>query len=185
MLGPRVAPVPRRRALGRHRRRAGPGRRRRRTAHARSRRSGGRPLPGRHDQGRNGGPWLASTARRSVQGSANGRTEIVVAEGRSPPRRAASSPGAQRRRGVAQQLARPGRRITDEPYFGALWGLHNTGQSVDGTGGTPDIDIDGLEALRIERGDPNVVVAVIDDGVDFTHPDLAQRMGQPRLKPMD
>ena len=47
--------------------------------------------------------------------------------------------------------------------------------TVDGTSGTPDIDIDGLEALRIERGDPNVVVAVIDDGVDFTHPDLADR----------
>ncbi len=56
-----------------------------------------------------------------------------------------------------------------------LWGIHNTGQSVDGVSGAADIDIDGLEALRLERGDPGVVVAVIDDGVDFSHPDLAQR----------
>jgi subtilisin family serine protease len=111
-----------------------------------------------------------------VQGSANGRTEILVAKGRSP---------ATARRQLAQEpsvvAVSPNSwrdlddEITDEPFFEALWGLYNTGQSVDGTGGTPDIDIDGLEALRIERGDPSVVVAVIDDGVDFTHPDLAQR----------
>ena len=38
---------------------------------------------------------------------------------------------------------------------------------------SPDVDIDGLQALRIASADPAVVVAVIDDGVDFSHPDLA------------
>jgi serine protease len=59
----------------------------------------------------------------------------------------------------------------DEPRFGVLWGLNNTGQN----GGTPDVDINGLEASGITQGDPNLVVAVIDDGVDFSHPDLADR----------
>src|SRR5215216_546353 len=59
----------------------------------------------------------------------------------------------------------------DEPRFGELWGLNNTGQN----GGTPNVDINGLEASAITIGDPNLVVAVIDDGVDFSHPDLAER----------
>jgi subtilisin family serine protease len=59
----------------------------------------------------------------------------------------------------------------DEPYFDQLWGLHNTGQN----GGIPDVDINGPEASDITRGDPNLVAAVIDNGVDFTHPDLADR----------
>src|SRR5215211_483531 len=59
----------------------------------------------------------------------------------------------------------------DEPRFGELWGLHNTGQ----TGGTPNVDVNGLEASGVTQGDPNLVVAVIDTGVDFSHPDLAGR----------
>jgi subtilisin family serine protease len=67
----------------------------------------------------------------------------------------------------------------DETYFGELWGLHNTGQRLfqgqSQTEGLADVDIDGLQALRLTTGDPSVVVAVIDDGVDFSHPDLAAR----------
>jgi subtilisin family serine protease len=37
------------------------------------------------------------------------------------------------------------------------------------------VDINGKETSTLSRGDPNLVVAVIDDGVDFTHPDLAAR----------
>jgi len=61
----------------------------------------------------------------------------------------------------------------DDTHFGRLWGLHNTGQSVNGTSGTPDADIDAPEAWDITTGSPNVVVAVIDSGVDYNHPDLA------------
>jgi subtilisin family serine protease len=62
-----------------------------------------------------------------------------------------------------------------EPRFDELWGLHNTGQEISGKLGVEDVDIDALEASDLPPGSEEVVVAVIDDGVDFTHPDLAGR----------
>jgi len=55
-----------------------------------------------------------------------------------------------------------------DPSYGALWGLHNTGQ----TGGTPDADIDAPEAWDIHKGSSDVVIAVIDTGVVCNHTDL-------------
>ena len=59
-----------------------------------------------------------------------------------------------------------------DPDFGQCFGLHNTGQ----TGGTADADIDAPEAWDMERGSEDVVVAVIDTGVDYNHEDLAGNM---------
>ena len=56
----------------------------------------------------------------------------------------------------------------DDPGYGKLYGLNNTGQ----TGGTPDADVDAPEAWDTTTGDPNTAVAVVDTGVDVNHPDL-------------
>ena len=60
----------------------------------------------------------------------------------------------------------------DEQFWNFLWGLDNRGQAIRGAAGDPDVDIDGRESLGVQKGS-GVVVAVIDDGVDFTQPDLA------------
>ncbi len=60
-----------------------------------------------------------------------------------------------------------------DPDFGLQWGLHNTGQSVGGYAGTSDADIDAPEAWDYSTGSNTVIVAVIDSGVDYNHPDLA------------
>ena len=61
----------------------------------------------------------------------------------------------------------------NDTYFDELWGLHKTGQ----TGGIEDADIDAPESWDIATNvDPNIIVAVIDSGVDYTHPDLADNM---------
>jgi len=62
--------------------------------------------------------------------------------------------------------------IPNDPDFGELWGLRNTGQTVDGDTGTADADIDATEAWDITRGHRDVIVAVIDTGADMDHEDL-------------
>ncbi len=63
--------------------------------------------------------------------------------------------------------------IPSDAKFETLWGLHNTGQTVNGTAGTPDADIDAPEAWDISTGSSDVVIAVIDSGIAYDHPDLA------------
>jgi subtilisin family serine protease len=63
-------------------------------------------------------------------------------------------------------------KLADDPQFGQLWGLNNTGQ----TGGVSDADIDAPEAWETTTGSKSVVAAVIDTGIDYTHEDLAANM---------
>lgn len=58
--------------------------------------------------------------------------------------------------------------IPNDPLFGELWGLRNTGQG----NGTPGADISAAEAWALTTGSPSVVVAVIDTGIDYTHEDI-------------
>ncbi len=56
--------------------------------------------------------------------------------------------------------------IPDDTEFSNLWGLDNAS----------DTDINAPEAWDITTGAPNVVVAVIDSGIDYNHGDLAANM---------
>jgi subtilisin family serine protease len=62
--------------------------------------------------------------------------------------------------------------IPNDENFSKQWALQNTGQN----GGTADADIDAPEAWDIETGSSDVIIAVIDTGVDYTHPDLADNI---------
>ncbi len=67
--------------------------------------------------------------------------------------------------------------VPNDPLFTNLWGLQNTAQSVNGNTGTSGADIRFVPAWALARPTTNpVVVAVIDTGVDYTHPDLASNM---------
>ncbi|MDK2931475.1 MAG: large repetitive protein [Bacillota bacterium] len=66
------------------------------------------------------------------------------------------------------------RAVPSDPYFNYMWGLNNTGQEFDGgLVGTPDADIDAPEAWDIRHDAPTIVVADIDTGIQWDHPDLA------------
>ena len=64
-------------------------------------------------------------------------------------------------------------RPPDDAKFSQLWALRNTGQTLNGSSGVAGADIGFLKAWGMARAttDP-VIVAVIDTGVDVTHPDL-------------
>ena len=64
-----------------------------------------------------------------------------------------------------------------DPSFPLQWGLENTGQNIGGVDGTPGADIDAVSAWEIEDGLTNqVTVAVLDSGINFSHPDLASKI---------
>src|SRR5205823_9768361 len=59
--------------------------------------------------------------------------------------------------------------LPNDPSFTSMWGLNNTGQS----GGISGMDIRAAQAWDISTGNPNTVVADVDTGADWSHPDLA------------
>lgn len=65
-------------------------------------------------------------------------------------------------------------RVPNDADYGRLWGLSNGGdRDSAGTRGIKGIDIGAEKAWDITTGSKNVIVAVIDTGVDFRVPDLA------------
>ena len=57
----------------------------------------------------------------------------------------------------------------NDPQYSSQWGLHNTGQ----TGGTPGADVHAPEAWPFIPILTPVIVAILDDGIEIAHPDLA------------
>ena len=64
--------------------------------------------------------------------------------------------------------------IPNDPHFwnGDQWSLINVGQY----GGTPGADIDATNAWSIQNSASNVIVAVVDTGIRYTHEDLAANL---------
>ena len=68
-------------------------------------------------------------------------------------------------------------RKPDDPMYGQLWGMKNVGQTDSaGSVGVVGVDIDAEKAWDIETGSKKMIVAVIDTGVDFNHPDLKDNL---------
>ena len=64
-----------------------------------------------------------------------------------------------------------------DELYGEQWGLNNIGQTINHTAaGTPNVDIDAPQAWDYTGGLEEVVVAVIDTGVDINHPELAGKI---------
>ncbi|MCW5879116.1 MAG: S8 family serine peptidase, partial [Anaerolineales bacterium] len=62
----------------------------------------------------------------------------------------------------------------NDPYFYDQWSLYNFAQY--GTGMVADADVDAPEAWDIQIGNSKVIIAIVDEGVDFSHEDLKNNM---------
>lgn len=60
----------------------------------------------------------------------------------------------------------------NDEMFGQQWGLDNTGQN----NGHAGADISATRAWAVTKGSDQIVVAVLDSGVDYTHPDLVSNI---------
>ncbi|MBG0969194.1 S8 family peptidase [Bacillus sp. SRB3LM] len=61
---------------------------------------------------------------------------------------------------------------SNDGYYNSLWGLKNIGQSIQGSVGSPNIDINVEEAWTKTEGSSNITIGIIDTGIDINHPDL-------------
>jgi subtilisin family serine protease len=64
------------------------------------------------------------------------------------------------------------RGAPNDPLFSSQWALFNGG----GDGAKERADLDAIEAWKTTKGSEDVVVAVLDSGVDYTHEDLVNNM---------
>jgi subtilisin family serine protease len=113
----------------------------------------------------------ASVGAAPVATIGAGTTVLRVPPGRVPATVAAlrASPGV--------RYAEPDALETlagdpNDPSFGTQWGLENIGQQVNSISGKAGADVSAPAAWDVATGSPSVVVAELDSGVDYEHPDL-------------
>lgn len=92
----------------------------------------------------------------------------------SPPAAAAKLRAAKHVKTASPDYRRKASYAPNDPSFLLQYGLHNTGQSIKGTAGTADADIDAPEAWEREKGlSTTITVAVVDTGLDSSHTEFA------------
>ena len=72
----------------------------------------------------------------------------------------------------------------DDPGFASQWHYRNLGEghynfenlNNNHVGAKAGCDVNALEAWKTCTGDPSIIVAILDEGVMYTHPDLAANM---------
>lgn len=65
-------------------------------------------------------------------------------------------------------------KLPNDPDLAKTWGLKNTGAlDTENNAGRAGIDIGAERAWDLTTGSKSIVVAVIDSGIDFSHPDLS------------
>lgn len=72
----------------------------------------------------------------------------------------------------------------NDPGFASQWHYRNLGEgnydfeklNNNQVGAKAGCDVNALEAWKTCKGDPSIIVAILDEGVMYTHPDLAANM---------
>lgn len=64
----------------------------------------------------------------------------------------------------------------NDPLFSKQWNISNQTDGYPYSGSVTGEDVNVREAWTLTGGDPSIIVAVVDEGVDYTHPDLSANM---------
>ena len=64
----------------------------------------------------------------------------------------------------------------NDPLFSKQWNISNQTDNYPYSGSVIGEDVNVREAWALTGGDPSIIVAVVDEGVDYTHPDLSANM---------
>ncbi len=111
----------------------------------------------------------AALATEVIRENRLGFVDITVPPGKNPIAFAAELMGTGAFESVdVNTFGKYSQTTPDDTRFNDQWNMNNTGQ----TGGTVDADVDAPEAWDTTTGDPAIVVAVIDSGVEVDHEDL-------------
>ncbi len=92
---------------------------------------------------------------------------VVIVPARPRVERAGAAPSAP---SVPSPTGTPG-----DPLFSSQWYLNNTGSGA----GVADADVDAPEAWDKSHGNSTIIIAIIDEGVETTHPDLQAKIVTP------
>lgn len=97
-------------------------------------------------------------------------TEFV--EYAEPNHKIKLDPAAGDERGAFTVSEESKENLPNDPLFGVQWALNNIGQN----NGKERADLDALKAWAKTKGSSNIVIAVLDTGVEYTHEDLVENM---------
>ncbi|MCX7878626.1 MAG: S8 family serine peptidase, partial [Ignavibacteria bacterium] len=72
--------------------------------------------------------------------------------------------------------------IPDDSLINFMWHINNTGNNIpEGIQGIPGCDMRMFEAWNVTTGNPNVIIAITDTGIDTNHVDLIPNLTDRRL----
>ncbi|MEK7571038.1 MAG: S8 family peptidase [Patescibacteria group bacterium] len=76
---------------------------------------------------------------------------------------------------VEQNYRQQIQMIPNDTYFRNQWGLLNTAQTIKGKSGLAHADVQITAAWDVSQGE-GIKIAVLDTGIDLTHPDIASQV---------
>ncbi len=62
--------------------------------------------------------------------------------------------------------------VPNDPLYARQWGMRNEGQLIRGGYGTAGVDINVQKAWSMTKGKAEIIVGVLDSGIDINHPDI-------------
>jgi thermitase len=107
---------------------------------------------------------------------ARGWVRVRVSPGQSVPQALAAYQNEPAVEHAQPNFIYRARRAPNDARYSQLWAFRNTGQTVNGTAGTPGADMNIERAWDHVTDCRSVVVAVVDSGVNYHHEDLAPNM---------